>query len=178
MNVPTLTSPRLILRPFLPEDVAHLHSIYQVEDVLKYFPGSTIPSLEKVERFVTRQHTHWHEHGYGNWAILPAGATEIVGWAGLQYLLELDETEVGYLLAKPFWDQGFATEAAHLSIQFGFEEIALDHIIALVHPENSASLAVIKKCGFEYEETIPLWGADLMRHTLKCHPLQSLGTGS
>jgi ribosomal-protein-alanine N-acetyltransferase len=175
MNIPTLASPRLILRPFLSEDIDRLHSIYQVKDVLKYFPGSSIPSLEKVERFVTRQHTHWQEHAYGNWAILPAGAKEISGWAGLQYLPELDETEVGFLLAKPFWGQGFASEAARLSIQFGFEEIALDHIIALVHPENTASLAVVKKCGFEYEATIPLWGADLMRHTLKRPQVRNTG---
>jgi len=167
MNIPALTSLRLTLRPILSEDVVCLHGIYQVQDVLKYFPGSTIPTLEKVERFVTSQHTHWQEHAYGNWAILPAGATEIIGWAGLQYLPELDETEVGFLLAKPFWGQGLATEAARLSIQFGFEEIALDHIIALVHPENTSSLAVVKKCGFDYVDTIPLWGADLMRHTLK-----------
>jgi RimJ/RimL family protein N-acetyltransferase len=168
MSIPTLSSTKLILRPFQTEDAIRLHSIYQVEDVLKYFPGSSSPSLEKVESFVSHQHTHWQEHGYGNWAILPADSMDIIGWAGLQYLPELDETEVGFLLAKPFWGHGFATEAAHLSIQFGFGKIGLDHIIALVHPENNASLAVVRKCGFIYEETIHLWGVDLMRNVLKC----------
>ncbi len=156
------------MRPFKSEDALRLHSIYQEKDVLKYFPGSSSPSLEQVESFVSRQYTHWQEHSYGNWAIVPAGATEIIGWAGLQYLPELDETEVGFLLAKPFWGHGFATEAARLSIQFGFERFKLAHIIALVHPENYASLAVVRKCGFIYEETIVLWGIDLMRHVLKC----------
>ncbi len=50
--------------------------------------------------------------------------------------------------------------------QFGFEHLELDHIIALVHPENPASRRVIQKCGMTYLETIHLWGIELMRHSL------------
>lgn len=167
MNIPSILSPRLTLRPFMVDDVSPLHGIYQEDDVLKYFPGSNNPPVESVERFVRRQDTHWQENGFGNWAISLAGEREIIGWAGLQYLPELEEIEVGYLLARSFWGQGLATEAALLSVNFGFEEINLDHMIALVHPENSASLNVVNKCGFDYVETISLWGVDLMRHILK-----------
>ncbi len=83
---------------------------------------------------------------------------------GLQYLPELDETEVGFLLDRPFWGKGYATEAALASLHFGFENIQLDHIIALVHPDNLASRRVIQKCGMKYVDTLPLWGIELMRH--------------
>jgi ribosomal-protein-alanine N-acetyltransferase len=167
MKIPSLHGSRLTLRPFLTDDASPLHGIYQMEDVLKFFPGPINPPLESVERFVSRQDTHWQAYGFGNWAISPNGKKEIIGWAGLQYLPELDETEVGYLFARPYWGQGFATEAASLSIQFGFEEIGLTQLIALVHPENHASIAVLKKCGFGYKDTIPLWGTRLMRHIIE-----------
>ena len=77
----------------------------------------------------------------------------------------MNETEVGYFLDKSRWNKGFATEAANTSIQFGFDQCGLDHIIALVHPENVASRRVIDKCQFVYEETIHIWNIDLMRHT-------------
>jgi ribosomal-protein-alanine N-acetyltransferase len=163
MIIPTLTNSHLSLCPLQSGDAVLLHSIYQQEGVLKYFPSPTPPPLERLDHFVNDQQSHWQTHGYGNWGILPAGEQEIIGWAGLQYLPELDETELGFLLARPFWGKGLATEAARLSTQFGFETCCLDHLVALVYPENHASQAVLNKTNYQYIETIPLWGIQLMR---------------
>jgi ribosomal-protein-alanine N-acetyltransferase len=119
-----------------------------------------------VERFIAGQQAHWEKHGYGNWGILPIGETEINGWAGLQYLPELNETEVGFLLDRPFWGKGYATEAAQVSLQYGFEHCNLVHIIALVHPDNFPSRRVINKCGMVYVDSVPLWGMGLMRYRI------------
>ncbi len=110
------------------------------------------------------QQVHWETYGYGNWGVVPAGERVIAGWAGLQFLPELNETEVGFLLDRRCWGKGYATEAARASLQFGFERFHLDHIIALVHPENAASLRVIEKCGMRYVDTVFLWGVHLTRH--------------
>jgi RimJ/RimL family protein N-acetyltransferase len=123
--------------------------------------------LEKVHRFIVSQHAHWEKYGYGNWGVLPVGEREIIGWAGLQYLPELHETEVGFLLDRPFWGKGYATQAAQASLKFGFDNFDLDHLIALVHPDNLASRRVIEKCGLIYWETLSLWGIDLMRYTIE-----------
>ena len=164
--IPSVHTSLLTLIPLNPAHAEVLHRIYETEGVLRYFPTTTPPALENVRRFVLNQQEHWDKYGYGNWSILPEGENQIVGWAGLQFLPELDETEVGYLLDQPFWGKGLATEAARASIQCGFEQCGLDHIIALVHPENYASRRVIDKCGMTYVETIHLWGIDLMRHRL------------
>jgi len=164
---PSFHTSHLTLRPLQPADADVLHRIYQSEGVLRYFPNPAPPPLEKVQRFISGQLAHWEKHSYGNWGVLPNGVKEIIGWAGLQYLPELDETEVGFLLDSPFWGKGYATEAAHASLNYGFEQFLLDHIIALVHPENLASRRVIQKCGMTYLETIQLWGIDLMRHRIE-----------
>jgi ribosomal-protein-alanine N-acetyltransferase len=175
--IPIVQTIRLTLRPLLADDAGDLQHIYQTEDVLRYFPTTTPPPLEKVQRFIGSQQEHWDKYGYGNWGILPKGGHQIMGWAGLQYLPELNETEVGYLLDKPFWGKGFATEAARASLQFGFERCALDHIIALVHLDNLASRRVIQKCGFTYMETIHLWGIDLMRHRMDADAWKAFASG-
>jgi ribosomal-protein-alanine N-acetyltransferase len=164
---PSLRTSRLTLRPLQLNDAGTLNRIYQSEGVLRYFPNPIPPPLEKVQRLITAQQVHWDTHGYGNWGLLPDGEEEIIGWAGLQYLLELDETEVGFLLDQPFWGRGYATEATLASLQFGFEHFSLDHIIALVHPDNLASQRVIEKCGMTYMETISLWGMELMRFRIE-----------
>lgn len=165
MKQPTeIRTDRLTLRPLYPHDGEVLHRIYQTEGVLRYFPNPTAPSLERVERFIAGQQAHWEKYGYGNWGIILQGGIEIIGWAGLQYLRELEETEVGFLLDRPWWGMGYATEAAYASLQFGFERIGLEHIIALVHPDNLASMRVIEKCGMGYIDTLQLWGIELKRY--------------
>jgi ribosomal-protein-alanine N-acetyltransferase len=161
---PSIQTTHLTLRPLEPNDAGVLHRIYQSEGVLRYFPNPVPPPLEKVQRFIAGQQVHWEKYGYGDWGVVPDGESEIIGWAGLQFLPELDETEVGFLLDRPFWGKGYATEAALASLQFGFERFGLDHIIALVHPENLASRRVIEKCGMSYMETLSLWGIELMRY--------------
>ena len=163
-RLPSLQTSRLVLRPLLLVDIETLYRIYQAEGVLRYFPNPNPPHLEAVKRFIVGQVGHWEKHGYGNWGILLEGGSEIIGWAGLQFLPELDETEVGFLLDRTFWGKGYATEAARASLQFGFEHFNLDHIVALVHPDNLASQHVIEKCGMLFQEMISLWGLDLWRY--------------
>ena len=167
-GIPTLYTPRLILRPLVLEVVPVLHRIYQTEGVLEYFPNPTPPPVEKVEPFISSQKTHWKHNGYGNWAIVPIEAAEMIGWAGLQYLPETDEVEVGYLLDRPFWGKGYATEAAQASVNYGFTKFHFPEIIALVHPDNAASLRVAAKCGFTIVERKVYWGIEMVRHVI--HP--------
>jgi ribosomal-protein-alanine N-acetyltransferase len=167
MPIPTLHTERLTLRPFCPEDTQTLFAINQQEGVLQYFPNPQPPRMDQVQRFVQHLTGHWEKHGYGNWAVTCKGEQEMIGWTGLEYLTELDETEVGFLFARLAWGQGFATEAAQASLHFAFEQCRLDHIIALVHPDNLASRRVLEKCGLTYVETLPLWGLDLMRYRIE-----------
>ncbi|HLO14434.1 MAG TPA: GNAT family N-acetyltransferase [Anaerolineales bacterium] len=134
---------------------------------MRYFPNPNPPPLEKVERFILDQNAHWEKYGYGNWGIMTGDEYEIIGWTGLQFLPELEETEVGYLLDRSFWGRGYATEVARASLQFGFDHFAFPQLIALVHPENLASRRVLEKCSMTYVETIHLWGIDLMFHRLE-----------
>lgn len=77
---------------------------------------------------------------------------------------ELNETEVGFLLDRPFWGRGYATEAALASLRFGFEQLGLNLIIALVYADNLASRRVIEKCGLTCMEAIFIWNAELLRY--------------
>ena len=167
MKIPNLRANHLTLIQLQPADAEILWRVYQTDGVLRYFPNTTPPPLEKIQRFITGQQEHWEKFNCGNWGILPDGEKEIIGWAGLQFLPELNETEVGFLMDKPFWGKGYGTEAARASLRFGFDQLDLRQIIALVHPDNSASRRVIEKCGMTYVETIHLWGIDLMRHVIK-----------
>jgi RimJ/RimL family protein N-acetyltransferase len=167
MNIPTVQTPHLFLRAWTPDDANTLFDILQEDGILRYFPNQTPPSREKAGEYIADQLSHWAKFDYGHWAVVTQEDGEAVGWSGLEYLPELDETEVAYLLSKRVWGRGYATEAARAAVQFGFETAGLLKIIGLVHPENTGSVRVLEKCGLTFADCITLWGLEMSRYRLQ-----------
>jgi RimJ/RimL family protein N-acetyltransferase len=153
------------LRAFGERDAKPLYEIMEERDVLRYFPSPLPPPFERVQRLVQEQLEHWQKHGYGWWALeqLQRPGT-FIGWAGLQYLPETDETEVGYLLGSAYWGRGLATEAARASVRYGFEELGLRQIVGIVHPDNAASQRVLEKAGLARVERAVYFNMECYRY--------------
>lgn len=83
---------------------------------------------------------------------------EVVGQVGIlaQDVNGTPEKEVGYLLKKKFWHQGYATEAARACRDYARSGFGYDRIISLIRPENTPSVNVAKRLGGVFEETV-LW---------------------
>ena len=104
---------------------------------------------------------HWEQHGFGLCAGVDRATRAFIGFCGLQYLDNTSEIEVGYRLAKRFWEMGLATEAAGATLRYGFDELGLDRIVAVVHPENVASQWVIQKIGLRYVKDARFYNSDV-----------------
>jgi ribosomal-protein-alanine N-acetyltransferase len=172
MGIPTLKTARLTLRGFRPEDVEPLYHILQVPGILRYFPNPDPPPRDRVERLITHQLGHWHEHGYGWWAVELPDQRALMGWCGLTFLPETGETEVAYLLAKPYWGQGYATEAAWAALQYGVEHVDVEQIIGLTHPENVRSQRVLEKLGMSFVDQAEYFGMQLYRYAIPLATIQ------
>lgn len=167
MFIPTITTARLTLRPFKSEDATPLHRILNEPNILQYYPRTDPPGMDRVQALIERQFAQWREHNLGWWVVVPNGQDELIGWNGLQFLPETGEVEVGYLLSRQYWGQGFATEGTRAALKFGFEELKLQEIIGLTHPENIASQNVLKKCGLRYVEQKEYFGMEVFRYVLQ-----------
>lgn len=168
---PVLTTARLVLRQLTPQDALAWQRLMNEDPVMRYFPNPTPPSLERAERWVARQMAHWQEQGYGIWAVTlleddALAGTKLAGWCGLQLLPETGETEVAYAIARAHWGRGYASEAARAALWFGFQQAGFDRIIALVHPDNAASLRVIEKQGMTFTGLAEYFGMVLRRYVL------------
>ncbi len=166
MTAPTILLDNVCMRAFIPEDAEPLYEILGNVDVIRYMPWKETPPLERVQRLVDQQIQHWQDHACGWWALESVPGARLMGWCGLQYLPETNETEVGYLLGKEFWGKGIATSTSVVSLAYGFKTLRLPRIVALVHPENHASIHVIDKLGMHPVDRINLWNMDLIRYAL------------
>ncbi|CAG1006849.1 partial Acetyltransferase, partial [Anaerolineae bacterium] len=107
---------------------------------------------------------HWKKYNYGHWAVVIRETGQIIGWNGLEYLPDTNETEVGYLLSGAFWGKGYATESAGAAVKFGLNKIGLKEIIGLTHPQNLASQRVLEKSGLSFTRSASYFGMEMFRY--------------
>ena len=166
-KIPMITTPRLVLRPFNMNDRDLLFAIVQEPDVFRYFPTTSAWPLEKVERYIYYQIAHWQRFKYGHWAMVLRETGQIIGWDGLEYLPDTNETEVGYLLSRAFWGKGYATESTSAIVKFGMTKVGLKEIIGLTHPENIASQRVLEKSGLSFTRSAYYFGMEMFRYAIQ-----------
>ena len=164
VTIPTITTARLTLRPFTPDDLDAMYEILNQEGVLRYFPPADPPTRDRVEGMIRRLLGHWEERGYGLWAVEAEADGALMGRCGLQYLPDTDEVEVDFILGRPFWGQGFATEAARASVRYGFEELGIESIAGIAHVENHGSQRVLEKLGMDRVEQKDFFGMECYRY--------------
>jgi len=141
---------RLILRRFTEADAGLLLSLNSDPEVLRYLHE---PLLEDEEHSLTILRTvifPQYENNLGRWAIHTKENNEFIGWCGLKYRADLDEIDLGYRFKKSSWGNGYATEAARKTLNFGFKELELEVITGRAHIENIASQNVLQKIGMKF----------------------------
>jgi RimJ/RimL family protein N-acetyltransferase len=141
---------RLLLRRFTPYDLDDFAMLNSDPDVMRYIGVGKPQSKAQTRMRLNAIHDHWEQHGFGLWAAVEKTSRAMIGFCGIQYLDNTSEIEIGYRLEKRFWGIGLATEAAGASLRYAFEQLGLERIVAVVHPENVASQSVIRKIGLKY----------------------------
>lgn len=167
MAIVSLETQRLRLRAFQPADLApYTERIFGDPAVMKYLPKRDAPAVERAQRTMDFFNDQWAQMPYGPWAVERKADGELIGHCGLRYIAEIGETEVLYAFGQAYWGQGYATEAARASVDFGFNQKGLERIIALAVPENIGSRRVMEHCGLKYEKEIQLFGLDCVYYAL------------
>jgi RimJ/RimL family protein N-acetyltransferase len=173
---PVLATERLLLRGWREEDLEPFARLNADPRVMEYFPSTM--TREESDAFVEYIVGHFAERGFGLWAVEAPGDAPFVGFVGLNApTFEAHFTpcvEIGWRLDAPYWGKGYATEAAHAALAFGFEEAGLEEILSWTTPLNTPSVAVMKRLGMRFDSEF-----DHPRlpegHRLRRHVLYRLG---
>lgn len=162
-----VTTARLILRDFVLADAAAMFAVNSDPEVAR-FTGDEVPtSVADTERILaTHPIADYAKYGYGRWACELRSSGEVIGFCGLKFLAESQETDVGYRLARAHWGQGYATEGAIASVRYGFETLGLSRIIGMVMPGNLASIRVLEKVGLRRLGLIDDRGVEVIKYAI------------
>jgi len=152
---PVLTTSRLQLRRFVPDDLDLFAEFFRNEGFIRFSSGNF--SRERVKDFVDKA-IAWDREGLPSQFVVVVRESEIpIGYCGFfhQQVDDQPEIEIGYRLHPDHWSKGFATEAAQAVRDHGFGPFKLDRAISLIHPDNTRSRRVAEKNGMTLErETV------------------------
>lgn len=145
------TTLRLQLRQFTAEDVEQLAPILADREVMR-FSISGPKTIEQTAQFVQWCLRDYEQQGFGIWAVIHRSHNQLIGTCGLtvQHVDGVDDIEVGYRFASSYWGEGLATEAAQVSLAYTFHQLNIPRVIAIIEPENVASIRVAEKIGMQW----------------------------
>ena len=148
-----LESQRLALREMSMDDLDFVAAMLAHPDVMRFYPKCY--SREEAAIWINRQLDRYRSHGHGLWLVMDRATGEPVGQVGLspQIVDGVEEPEIGYLIHRPYWRQGLASEAAIAVRDHAFTELGKDHVISLIRPVNLPSQGVARKLGMRPNRT-------------------------
>lgn len=176
--IPTLTTERLVLRPWRDSDLEPFAALNADPAVMEHFPATLTTAQATALAEGIRE--DMAERGFGWWAAEAPGVAPFIGFIGLSvpefgaHFLPPGKrvVEVGWRLARAHWGHGYATEGARACLRFGFQELRLPEIVSFTAVQNTRSQAVMQRLGmrrdpaddFDHPKLPP--GHRLARHVL------------
>ncbi|KPN94730.1 GNAT family N-acetyltransferase [Lysinibacillus sp. ZYM-1] len=149
---PSLNTDRLVLREITVNDAQAILDCFSNPDVLRHYGQNPLTSLEQVRQIINNFSKNYDEKRGIKWGIELKGQEGLIGTIGFQeWSTEHKRAEISYALFPESWGKGYAREALNKVISFGFQEMKLLRIGAIVFTENDASNKLLTKIGFEKE---------------------------
>lgn len=144
-----LETERLMLRRADLNDIESLFALRSDKETMKYIPRPVATTLEEISEFLKLTDEKISTNEMINWAITLKGNSKMIGTIGYYHIKpEHYRAEIGYMLLPDFQGRGYITEAINQVINYGFNEMKLHSIEALIDPANLASAKVLEKCNF------------------------------
>jgi RimJ/RimL family protein N-acetyltransferase len=151
---------RLILRHFHIVDGEAMDRVFGDAEVMKHGDGAHPP--EWVRKWLRGcLEDYYQKWGFGLWAVVDKNTRNTMGFCGLSRFNDVGgqpETEIGYRLARQYWGNGFATEAARAVRDHGFQTLGLNRLISIIDAKNAASINVAEKIGMRFEKEVIFQG--------------------
>lgn len=153
-------TPRLRLRAMVDEradDAALMLTLLNEPSFIQHIADRGVRTLDQASEYLRRGALRsYSEHGLGMYAIERKDTGELIGNAGLVRREGLDGPDIGYALLPAHVGQGLAEEAARAVMADAKQRLHLHRLLAIVNPDNTASIRLLQKLGFVFERMTTL----------------------
>jgi RimJ/RimL family protein N-acetyltransferase len=164
LDIPTLETERLRLRPFRRSDIDDYAALNADPEGLRFLVGSGGTPWDRGRswRHLAFRIGHWQLGCAGMWAAEHRETAAFVGTVGFAAPEGWPGFELAGKLARPWWGKGYATEAGRAALSYAFTVLKKERVISLVHPENRASIRAAERIGLRLEGRIDHLGMEML----------------
>lgn len=156
-NLPTLTTPRLVLRKLRADDAPAYFAFASDPETTQYLRWGPHASVQATEAYLAEVLAGYELGQDGPWGIELAQEKRLIGTIHLM-MLEYDpehwSAEVGLVIARECWRQGIGEEVVKRVLAFCFEDLTLNRVQALPIADNTAACRLMETCGMQREGTL------------------------
>lgn len=154
-----LETPRLRLRKFRGTDLDPYAEMSADPEVMKFIGTGVTLNRNEAWRSMAAMLGHWQLLGYGMWAVELRQTGAFIGRAGFLDPPGWPGVELGWLLGRAHWGQGYAIEAARAALDYAFTVLGRERVISLIREGNDRSVRVAEKLGGRYAGDVELLGS-------------------
>ena len=147
---PEIETDRLLLREILPDDAPAIFRLFSDDQVTRYYDLTTYTALSQAEELVDFFDESFELERAIRWGIERKADGALLGTCGYVWLRRF-RGEIGYELHSDYWRQGYMSEALDAILDFGYTELGINRIEALVMVDNAASAGLLRSLGFTQE---------------------------
>lgn len=151
-----IETPRLVLREQTPDDAAFVLALTNDPDWLRYIGDRGVRTLDDARAYIDRAVEAYRRLGFGLWLVELRDGGVPVGLCGLIRRDGLEDVDVGFAFLPAYRGRGYASEAAAAVLDYGWRVVGLRRIVAIVSPDNAASVRVLERLGFSFDRTVRL----------------------
>lgn len=151
-HFPSLTTNRLQLQQIQPSDAEALFVPFSDEETMQYYGDEPHQSLDETRAAIAQTQTNYARREAIRWGITLKGEDQVIGsYSFFHFDTGFHRAETGYELTRAFWGQGIMTEAVSAILTYGFAELGLHRVEAIIDIANARSKGLLLKLGFTYE---------------------------
>lgn len=154
-----IETPRLALRELIADDAAFILELVNDPSWLRHIGDKGVRTLDDARAYIASgPAASYARFGFGLWCVLSKATSEPVGICGLIKRDSLADVDIGYALLPRHAGFGFAHEAAAATLAHAREVLNLPRVVAIVSPDNAASIRLLEKLGLHFETRLRLPG--------------------
>lgn len=144
---------RLILREWEPTDLEELYKILSDPETMSFWPEPF--TREGAQSWIDNSKQSFKQYGFGRMAMVLKESNVIIGDCGFKRATidGKEENDLGFIVYKDFWKQGFGREAALATFKYGIQKLGLSRIVANMEDSHIASRTVAEQIGLKLEKT-------------------------
>jgi RimJ/RimL family protein N-acetyltransferase len=155
--VNVLETDRLVLRRLSIDDAAFILELLNEPSFLRFIGDKGVRTLDDALNYILNGPIASYERfGFGLYLTLMKLTEATIGICGLLKRETLKDVDLGFAFLPQFWRKGYAIESGAAVMAYGRDAFALKRIVAITSPDNEASIRVLERLGFGFEEMIRL----------------------